>query len=234
MKKLFAAMTAALLIVALGSSTVLASSAKWSVWQYSPTDGSGPYKSAAANPHAGSIATFAFDALSDQALLTSSASGYMKKGNLLGKAVTATIAIAAPAGTTFIGYDNCPGGSPPTVRFYFDTTLQLGHETSFQAGLYEDQLWWSNPVSVSLADVLASGPAGTTLSVTFAPENWSNLVGAFGNQLVAPYTADFSTAASNVNKVGLSFGSGCSFAFGDGSDPAGANFNLLKFSTYTP
>jgi hypothetical protein len=233
MKRLLAAMTAALLTVALVG-PASAASAKWLVWQYDPISGNGPYSSTAANPHAGTIATFAFDSASDQALLTTTASGYMKKGNLLGKAVTATISITAPVGTVFTGYDNCAGGLPPTVRFYFDTNLILGAETTFQTGLYEDQMWWSNPVSVTLADVWAAGPKGVTLSVTFDPALWSNLVGAKGNALIAPYASDFGTAASNVNQVGFSFGSGCSFAFGDGSSPAGALFNLQKFSTYTP
>ena len=230
MKRTFAAITAALLLVTLLASATFAASAKWTLWQYNATD-PGPVAGVATNPHGGTIATFAFDADSDQALLTSDANGYVKNGGLLGKNVTATISVTAPSGTTFVGYDTCAGGLPPTVRFYFDTKLVLGAETSFQPGLYEDQLWWSNPVSISLADLYAAGPKGSTLSVSLDPANWSNLVGAFGDQLVGPYSADFSTAASNVNKIGFSFGSGCSFAFGDGSQPAGAMFNLMKFAT---
>jgi hypothetical protein len=233
MKRVIAAMTAALLLVSVVSIVgVSAASQKWTLSYY---EGDlGPLTELAANPQGKSISTFEFTATPDQALLTSDANGYVKKGNLLGKTVTATISITGPAGTTFVGYDECLGGLPPTVRFYFDTKLELGAETTFQEDLYENQLWWSNPVSISLADVFAAGPAGTTLSVTFSPANWSNLVGAFGDDLVAPYSSDFSTAASNVSKVGFSFGSGCSFAFGDGSAPAGAMFNLMKFSTFTP
>lgn len=233
MKRLLTAMVAALMMVALTGSTAFAASSKWTLWQYVGEDG--PYDSVAVNPHRGTIATFEFTATPDQALLTSDATGYVKKGNLLGKTVKATISITAPAGTTFVGYpDGCypTTGLPPTVRFYFDTELVLGEETSFQSGLYEDQLWWSNPVSISLADLFAAGP--TTLSVSFDPANWSNLVGAFGDELASPYASDFSLAASSVNKIGFSFGAGCSFAFGDGSVPAGALFNVLKFSTSTP
>ena len=86
-------------------------------------------------------------------------------------------------------------------------------------------------MSISLADLFAAGRNGVTLSVTFAPANWQNLDGVYGNALVPPYANDFSLAASNVNQVGFSFGSGCSYAFGDGSSPAGALFNLKKFST---
>lgn len=231
MKRLLTAMVAALMMVALVASTALAASAKWTLYSYQGD--LGPNPGITANPHKGTIATFAFTATPDQALLTSDATGYVKKGNLLGKTVTATVSITAATGTTFVGYDqDC--STPPTVRFYFDTKRQLGAETSFQSGLYEDQLWWSNPVSISLADLFAAGSAGATLSVSFSPANWSNLVGTFGTDLVGQYGSDFSIAASNVNKIGFSFGSGCSFAFGDGSNPAGAMFNLLKFSTYTP
>jgi hypothetical protein len=220
MKRFLAAMSAALLMVALVSSTVFASSAKWMIYSYSGD--SGPIPGVATNPHAGTIATFPFSATPDQALLTSDANGYVKNGGLLGKTVTATFSITAPAGTTFVGYDNgC--STPPTVRFYFDTKLNLGTP---EWGVYTASLWWSNPVSISLADVLAAGP--TTLSVSVDPALWSDTDGTFGNADVA----DFNAAASNVNKIGFSFGSGCSFAFGDGSNPAGALFNLMKFSTH--
>jgi hypothetical protein len=225
MKKILAAMTAALMMVALVG-PASAASAKWTIWQYSGE--SGPSPIGAANPHGGTIATMAFDDQNDQSLLTSTANGYTKNGSLLGKAVTATISITGPAANyLFTGFDKgC--STPPTVRFYFDTKIKLGDETSFQSGLYVDQMWWST-VSISLADVWAAGPKGVTLSVTFAPANWSNLVGTNGST-----DPNFTTAASNVNKIGFSFGSGCSFAFGDGSLPGGALFNLLKFSTYTP
>ena len=234
MKRLLAAMTAALLMVALLSSTTFAGSAKWTLGYYNGAVDPNLYTTVAANPHGGSIATFAFDQYPNQALLTSVANGYVKNGGLLGKTVTATVSITGPAGTAFTAYtDTALGGTcapgTATVRFYFDTNLQLGAP---DFGVYDDQLWWSNPVSISLADLFAAGPNGVTLSVSFAPANWSNLVGTFGNLLVAPYAADFSTAASNVNQVGFSFGSPSCYAFGDGSPPAGAMFNLMKFSTH--
>ncbi|MGD0409840.1 MAG: hypothetical protein ABSB34_12750 [Candidatus Limnocylindrales bacterium] len=234
-KKLPILLLAAVFMVALapapalavgGGGPTLASSPKWTLSYYSGDNG--PY-TMPAHPHNDSIATFAFDLAPNQALLTSADREYLGRGNLLGDTVRATISITAPKGTTFVGYDTgC--STPPTVRFYFGTKLILGAETSFQSGLYEDQLWWSNPVSISLADVFAAGRHGSRLSVSFTPAKWSNLVGAFGNNLVGTYSADFSKAASNVNTVGFSFGSGCTFAFGDGSNPAGALFNLLEFS----
>ena len=232
MKRLLTAMVAALMMVALTASTAFGASSKWTLTYYVGDDLAPPQ--VAANPHRGTIATFAFTGTPDQALLTSDATGYVKNGNLFGKAVTTRISITGPASTyDFIGYDTgC--STPPTVRFYFETERVLGAETTFQPGLYEDQLWWSNPVSISLAALFAAGPAGATRSVSFDPANWSNLVGTYGNNLVGTYASDFRLAASSVSQVGFSFGSGCTFAFGDGSNPAGALFNVLKFSTYTP
>jgi len=223
------------MMVLLVSGTAFGASAKWSLGYYNGANDPNLYTEVAANPHSGSIATFAFDLYPNQALLTTTATGYTKKGNLLGKTVTATISITGPAASyLFSAYSDtsCPAGTA-TVRFYFSTKLVLGPETTFQPGLYADQMWWSN-VSIPLADLYALGPNGTTLTVTFAPANWFNLNGTQGSSLVAPYANDFSLAASNVDKVGFSFGSPSCAAFGDGSNPAGAMFNLLKFSTYTP
>jgi len=211
-------------MLALLVPSALAASEKWTLSYY--TGDLGPFTTLAANPHGRSIGTFAFTLSPDQALLTSDANGYVKKGGLFGKTVTATIGIGAPAGTTFVGYDTgC--STPPTVRFYFDTKLALG---PVKYDVNVASLWWSNPVSISLADLLAAGPNGSTLSVSFDPANWSDTDGDFGNA-DADHVGWFKQAASNVNKVGFSFGSGCSFAFGVGSDPGGALFNVFKFRT---
>jgi hypothetical protein len=228
-RRQFLALLASMALLAALVPSASAASPKWMLTYYDGEDG--PFTTPAVNPPGETIATFAFDLEPNQALLTSTDHQYLQNGNLLGDTVTSTFAIKARAGTTFVGYDDGCADVPPTVRFYFETKLQLGAQTTFQTGLYEDQRWWSNPVSISLADLFALGRDGTTLSVKLDPENWSNLVGQFGDTLVEPYIADFSTAASNVSKIGLSFGSHCNFAFGDGSNPAGARFNLLDFST---
>jgi curli biogenesis system outer membrane secretion channel CsgG len=236
MKRVLAAMTAALLTVALVG-PASAASAKWTLWAYSATNGyTVPLAQPAANPHGGTIATFAFDSNMDQAKLTSVANGYTKNGSLLGKTVTATISITGTAPSyTFTAYSDPTVGCNSTtavVRFYFDTKQILGAlyqpAIGSQPAIYVDQMWWSS-VSISLADLYAAGPNGVTLSVSFAPANWSNLAGTPGNA-----DSNFSIAASNVNQIGFSFGSPDCYAFGDGSTPAGALFNLQKFSTTTP
>ena len=217
-RKGFFALLASVALLAVLIPSASAASQKWTLYYY-VGDG-GPYTALAANPHGMAIASFAFTDTPDQALLMSAERGYLKNGNLLGKTVTSTFAIDAVAGTTFVGYDTS-GPTPPTVRFYFRTT---------NASLGESAFWWSNPVSISLADLFALGPGGKTLSVTFAPANWSDRAGGFGNADAA-HLAAFKASASNVTEIGFSFGSGSTFAFGDGSTPAGAMFNMLKFAT---
>src|SRR6185295_6843874 len=89
-----------------------------------------------------------------------------RKGDLRGRTIEATIAIDAPAGTTFNYYgepDAC--GRAANVRLYFETT---------NAALGESQFWWSNPISIDLADLAALDDAGTTLSVGVQAGNWSD------------------------------------------------------------
>lgn len=105
------------------------------------------------------------------------------------------------------------------VRLYFETKNDA---------LGESQYWWSNPVSIDLADLLSTG--GTTLNVTLSPEFWSDRVGSFGHSDAA-HEAAFIAAASNITLTGLSFGGGCWFAFGAGTNPGGATFQLLSFTS---
>jgi hypothetical protein len=118
MRRLFpvgasAALVAGLLAVVVPSAS--AASPKWTLTYYNGD--LGPY-TMPAPPHNDTIATFAFDLAPNQALLTSADPQVLQHGNLLGKTVTATASITAPAGTTFNGYDGCgttpPTGLPPT------------------------------------------------------------------------------------------------------------------------
>jgi hypothetical protein len=206
-RQFLALLASVALLAALVPSASAAS--PWTLYYY--VGDNGPF-TMPATPAAGTIAQFAFTATPDQALLMSTAGG-----NLLGTTVNSTFAIAAPAGTTFVGSDTGP--TPPTVRFYFRTV---------NPGLGESAFWWSNPVSIPLATLFADGPGGAALSVALVPANWSDRAGGFGDSNPA-HLAAFNTSASNVTQIGLSFGSGSSFAFGDGSNPGGALFNLLQF-----
>lgn len=213
---------AMLTVAALLSTAVpaLAGKSKWVVYTYDGEEG--PFISQAANPKGKAIATFDFLLTPDRALLLSDDKAYLhKKGDLAGNTIQATIAIEAPPETTFNYYDT--GGSrPANVRLYFETT---------NAALGESQYWWSNPVSIDLADLAALGQAGTTLSVALDAANWSDRDGHQGT-FDADHTAAFNSAAAEVTLIGLSFGGGNNFAFGTGSDPAGATFQLLKFKTH--
>lgn len=217
-------LVAMLTVAALLSTAVpaLAGKSKWVVYTYDGEDG--PFTSQAANPKGKAIAAFDFLLTPDRALLLSDDKAYLhKKGDLAGNTIQATIAIDAPFGTIFNYYgepDGCP--RPANVRLYFETT---------NTDLGESQYWWSNPISIDLAALLARGPSGTTLAVSVEAANWSDRDGHLGDY-DPDHTAAFNSAAADVTTLGLSFGGGCFFAFGDGSDPAGATFQLLKFKTH--
>ncbi len=215
----------AMLAVALllsATMPALAGKSKWDVYTYVGDDG--PFLSQAANPNGKAIAAFDFLLTPDRALLLSDERAYLpKKGDLAGRTIQATIAIDAPAGTTFNYYgqpDGCDRAA--NVRLYFQT---------INAALGESQYWWSNPVSIDLAELFALGPSGTTLAVPVTAADWSDRDGHFGT-FDAAHMAAFDDAASDVTRLGLSFGGGCFFAFGTGSNPAGATFQLLKFKTH--
>lgn len=216
--KLAAILAAATLVTA--ALPAEAGKSKWDVLTYVGEDG--PFSAQAANPKGKAIAAFDFLLTPDRALLLTDDKSYLPRhGNLQGKAVEAVIEIAAESGTVFNYYgepDGCT--APANVRLYFET------ET---AGLGESAFWWSNPESIALADLAALGATGTTLSVAFTSASWSDRDGHFGN-FDAAHEAAFAASAGNVTTIGLSFGGGCFFAFGTGSDPAGATFALNKFS----
>jgi hypothetical protein len=199
-----------------------AGKSKWDVYTYVGEDG--PFTSQAANPKGKAIAAFDFLQTPDRAMLLTDDKSYLpKKGDLRGRTITAAVSIDAAVGTTFNYYDDGGGcGTPATVRLYFETTNPT---------LDESQYWWSNPVSIDLASLAALGAAGTTLSVPVTAAGWSDRDGHFGT-FDATHMAAFDAAAAKVTSTGLSFGGGCNFAFGTGSDPAGATFELLKFSTH--
>jgi hypothetical protein len=169
--------------------------------------------------------SFNFLPTPDRAELYTSHPSYKKVllGNQLGKTLSATIAIAAAPGTVFNYYlqgdPRFPCERAANVRLYFETKNEAFGESQF---------WWSNPVSIDLADLLAAG--GTTLSVVLSPEFWSDRAGSFGNSDAA-HQAAFIASASNITVTGLSFGGGCFFAFGAGSNPGGAMFELLAFTS---
>ena len=66
-------------------------------------------------------------------------------------------------------------------------------------------------------------------TVSLNGANWSDFYGHFGND--PGYSAGFAAAASDVTMIGLSFGGGCFFENGVGTDDGSGTFTLNSFTT---
>lgn len=126
--------------------------------------------------------------------------------------ITAQIQVIAPLTATFVAnpYPSACPTVPAQVRLHF------------QSGTNDGQTWWSNPISL----VLANGVY--TLSVPLTPDQWSGLNGEMANQ-DATTVANFTNAMRQTNQVGMTFGS-C--FFGHGVDVSGgpASFYLTGYT----
>jgi len=182
----------------------------------------------------GGAVSFDFLPTPDRAMLITDISNdrQFAPGKLIGKSLSARIAISATPGATFNFYG--PGTAPANVRLYFQRPNAAGCPSSEVFNpLFpqcEAQYWWSNPLSISLADLAASDSRrGVTLQALLSPEFWSDRDGHRGDS-DANHIAWFNDAVANASKIALSFGGGNNFAFGCGVDsPGQATFTLLKY-----
>lgn len=134
---------------------------------------------------------------------------------------TCSVTALSPCPTTaFLGNPNGNAcGTANTVRLFFHSTGTNSFPT---------QYWWSNPSSYTIT---TGGTLGTTMHIGPVPMNgasWSDFFGKFGTGAGA---SGFADAIQNIKDIGLSFGSGCFFANGVGTDAATgtANFELLNY-----
>jgi hypothetical protein len=171
-----------------------------------------------AAPLSGGGATFNFTNQPNTALLLNTKGGGT---DLTSKTVTATVqttGVSVPV--SYRGQPDACGGAS-SVRLYF--------ETSNAGGFNETNYWWANDPeglgSVSL-DTLNNNP--TTLTVSLNPSNWTDWNGHRGSDLA--YQAGFQKAVGNVTGIGLSFGGGCFFENGVGTNGTGS-FQLSNLTT---
>src|SRR5947209_13021210 len=117
---------------------------KWKVWTYNPSNRA--FKGSVPATGSGSVvATFAFPATPDTALLVTDHGSYKDTllGDLTGKTISAKV---SDSGGPFTYYgastpgNPCPGSA--TVRLYF--------QTKSPASFSETDYWWSNPLSLPL------------------------------------------------------------------------------------
>jgi hypothetical protein len=194
---------------------------KWKVYDYNRSGRALRSRVADTIPTGG--VSFDFLSTPDSALFTTKHPSY--KGTLLGdltnKGLYAKVGVTVTAGTPSFQYygqpDSC--NTPASVRFYF--------ETNTAGSFAETDYWWSNPVSIDLASLIAGDQP---ISVALDGSQWSDYYGHFGSDPV--YSAAFASAVQDVEMVGLSFGGGCFFENGVGINPGtgSGTFRLVTFS----
>ena len=218
MKRLLAALTAAVMMAALVASVAVAAPKPTNLWNvYNINSGGAAYTPKSAPGTSTSVAGFSFPSTPTTALLTTTQDKSLL-GDLTGKMITANFTVTTSGAAVFT-YGGAPDGcgSAPAVRLYF-TGNTKGKFTYDSAGY--SKFWWSNPQAATLV--------GNTLTVTAPVDtaNWSD----WGGELASSVPTYFATAASQVSEIGLSFGGGCFFANGVGMSAGSASFTLTSYS----
>lgn len=144
--------------------------------------------------------------------------------------ITASIAVDAPSGTTFMGNPlwTSDYGSPvvpTTVRLFIQSNLPNTNSATCTGGGNAYNYWWAHGTG---AYTFTSGSQSQVLSASLNPADWSDICGTTANSSPAAQAA-FDDAIAHVKYVGLSFGSGYFFASGIGVNaiPAGGSANFV-------
>jgi hypothetical protein len=202
--------TTAIATIVLSSAPALADASTWKDGYYTP---SGRALSFADANNAG-IASIDFTNQSNTALLvtTHGAAKGTLLGDLGGKTITATFHVSGVTGSfIYFGEPSC-GGTTANARLFFQTDNGGG----FQYTHY----WWSDVAWTALSN------GDFSLTATVTPPGWSDWNGQTG----VSQSAGFMDAASNVTTIGLSFGGGCFFENGIGTDDGSGTLTLDSFS----
>lgn len=184
----------------------------WHLGYYNPSNRALSMAQAAPG---GGLASINFTNQNNTALLLNTQGNSPLLGNDLGKTVTATFTISGAAASDFTYYGEDPLVSLPaaSVRIYF--------ETSNAGGFSPANYWWSYVGY----HYLSNGTFTITAAMTPSSANWDTWDGG------ASYSdSAFSTAASNVTGIGLSFGGGDFFENGVGTMDGSGTFTLTSFS----
>ena len=225
MRKLLALGAALLLVLSLAAPTLATdfsqggaanAAANWKVYNYNLSN----------QAYASRLATtfntgIGFDFLSkpDTALFVTKQDKSLL-GDLTLKTITATFTINGAAGAAFTYYGAFSGGTPASVRLFFEGNTN-GPFTYDTVGF--SKYWWSNPDSATLASVVGNT---VTLTVPVDTAHWSN----WGGQLASDVPTYFAAAVSDVSMIGLSFGGGYFFANGVGMSAGSASFVLSGYT----
>lgn len=137
--------------------------------------------------------------------------------------ITAVISVIVTRPAAFVG----PGGTTTFVRLFFQANLPASKNPSCAgSGYNEYNYWWADPVGVYY--FTGSGTAFAVLSVPMNGAGWSDMCGHPGT---GSDSAGFNSAIAKITSVGLSFGSGDSYANGVGVDymTGTADFQLNSY-----
>lgn len=155
--------------------------------------------------------------------------------DISGKTITATVNLAATAGTLFYTRSTtCPNsGVDAYVRLEFQDVT---------AGNYgPNDYWWSTgDNSLNLSSLAIGGPQMLSIS-TADRAKWTNIAGRPATDTTAPWTNydgtiqtvspydGFTDALKKVKQIGLAFGSSCRYASGVATDGGSGTFQLLNY-----
>ena len=112
---------------------------------------------------------------------------------------------------TYAYRDGSTCGSPPTVRFYFESPSASGPSTGSPPAGFYTQFWWSNPQSLDL-NAFTGGTLRQSMNFDLSVHQWSDWNGKFNDDPAV--TEGFIDATQHVQMIGLSFGGGCFFENG--------------------
>jgi hypothetical protein len=186
----------------------------WKLGNYNPSGMA--VSMAQVAPVAGGLATFNFTNQPNTALLLNTQGNSPFLGNDVGKTISATFTISGAVGAFTAYPDQCyPNGLPPNVRLFFETSYSAG-------GFAYSDYWWADDAWV----MLANGTFTISAKVNPTTANWSD----WGGETSAANAARFTSAASNVTGIGLSFGGYCHYESGVGTTDGTGALALNSFS----
>jgi hypothetical protein len=135
-------------------------------------------------------------------------------GNHAGQTIIATANVSGLTGVfTYTGEPSC-GSTTSSVRLYFTSTGGPFAFTDF---------WWSD---VAPGSATLDSNNTLTLTATLDPTTpWSD----WNGQPSSGLPTEFTTAASDITSIGLSFGGGCFFENGVGTSDGSGVFTLQSY-----
>lgn len=132
--------------------------------------------------------------------------------------VSITFRVSATEPPIYSSLDTGCNSSPAHFRLY----LQRRDDDMKSDG----NRWWSNPAHYELG---SHDNQTITVAVPLTPDQWSGLNGEFGHSS-AQAQQWFQDTLSNLGRIGVTFGGGCSFGHGVNVSVGKARFTLIRFS----